>query len=543
LGGLISPGSIESTLAKSTYVPPTLTTAGNGDMTIAFSAIVPRQVLATADGTNWDSLGFQYSPVTVSASTGYTNLKVQGAEGELLALTNQSFNQGLLGWTYTGSMTPSISSSFGLYSNCVVLTATGSGQSATNVLEQNVDVSGDLDGTLYLVRAIGKTPDTVNGQAFLRVQWYAGTNFISEQDSNVLNNSAKRMNYSLSAIKPAGATTMRIGLVAQPGNPLGGAQERYGFDEISVVLMGAEQTFTNSGFELGNLTGWTATNSTGMTASVVQDSRLGGSYALSMTAAQTATSGSEASVTHPYDISTDPIGTHYLLEYDVLTANLQGSTVRTTVTIPGGAYVSTNNTWVDMVANFDKYGHSNSVTKLSAGLKKAYTNDTTLNFQIRLHRDNRASVTASEQVLVDNVRLFKTPPNTAAPAVTTQGTPYSWLNSNNLVTNGYYESAAQTDVTGDGFAAWQKYIAGTNPNDPTSTFQASSVQYQPSTGSFVVTWNSVAGKNYTIESATNLTTPSWTPVFTSIAATPPQNTQTVSVGSNPTVFFRVRVGP
>ena len=543
LGGLISPGSIESTLSTYTYQMPTVTTAANGDKTIVFSKIVRRQVLATADGANWDSLGFQYSPVTVSASTGYTNLMVQGAEGELLTLSNADFNSGVTGWRQTGDISTSISSSFGLYSNCVVLTATSGTLFATNVLEQTVDVSGDLDGTLYLVRAIGKTPDAVNGRAYLRVRWYNSTNFVSEQDSSALTSSLRRVNYIISAIKPANATTMVIGLVAVKGNPLGGAQERYGFDEVSVVREGAEQYFDNAGFELSNTNGWvvTTTGST-MTAAVVSDSRLGGSYAIALAATTTAANNGEVSVYHEYDISADPVYTHYLLEYDVLTENLEKSSVRTTVTIPGGAYISTNNTWVDRVANFDKYSHPNSITKLSAGLKKAYTNDQVLRFKIRLHRDSAPPTASNERVLIDNVRLLRKPPNqTAASAVTTQGTPYSWLNTYNLVTNGYYEAAALADPNGNGLASWQDYIAGLNPTDPASTFKVISVQPQSATN-FVVKWTSVAGKNYTLESCTNLGSSFWSLVQSAIPATPPTNSMTVNVGGNSSVLFRVKVG-
>jgi hypothetical protein len=545
LGGLISPGSIESAVSMYMWQTPTVTTAANGDKTIVFSKIVRRQVLATANGTNWDSLGFQYSPVTVAAFTGYNNLMVQGAEGELLKLVNADFNSGLTGWNQTGDIAASISSSFGLFSNCVVLTATSGTQFTTNVLEQSVDVSGDLDGTLYLVRAIGKSPDAVNGLAYLRVRWFNSTNFVSEQDSSALTSSLRRANYLISAIKPTNATTMVIGLVAVKGNPLGAAQERYGFDEVSVVREGAEQYFDNAGFGLGNLTGWTVTTTDGkMTATVTNDTRLGSSYALALAATTTATNKSEVSVYHEYDITADPIGTHYLLEYDLLTENLEKSSVRTTVTVLGGAYVSTNNTWVDRVANFDKYSHPYSVTKLSAGLKKTYTTNLTqtLRFQIRLRRDSAPNTVANERVLIDNVRLLRTPPNNvAAPAVTTQGTPYSWLDNYGLVANAYYKAAALSDPNGNGLAAWQDYIAGLNPTDPTSTFKVVSIQPQSATN-YLVKWTSVAGKTYTLESKTNLGASSWIPVQSAIPATPPTNSMSVNVGGNSSVFFRVKVG-
>ena len=57
---------------------------------------------------------------------------------------------------------------------------------------------------------------------------------------------------------------------------------------------------------------------------------------------------------------------------------------------------------------------------------------------------------------------------------TTNNTPYRWLESHNLVTNGY-DNADWSDVDGDGLYAWQEYRAGTDPTNKVSAFRIISV--------------------------------------------------------------------
>jgi uncharacterized repeat protein (TIGR02543 family) len=56
--------------------------------------------------------------------------------------------------------------------------------------------------------------------------------------------------------------------------------------------------------------------------------------------------------------------------------------------------------------------------------------------------------------------------------VTSHGTPYSWLDQHGLASGGNYEAADTDDVDGDGFEAWQEYIAGTDPMSAASAFKA-----------------------------------------------------------------------
>jgi hypothetical protein len=342
LGEILAPGSIDNSIALHTYLEPQWKTEPNGDKTIEFARTVRRQVWGTADGSNWDFLGFQHSPFTVAAPTAYTNFAVVGAEGELLDPASE--------------------------------TAT----------EQDYDVAADFDDTIYIVRGV-----TASTTALVRAQWYNGGSFISEQTGSP---------DGLEATKPASATILRIALV-ESGTPVAAGQ-------LSVVLDGALETFTNGnqGFELGNLSGWTTSAGSGMGYANVADSRLEGARACELTASIGANNGNEAAVFHEYDISGDPVNTHYVLEFDVLTENLQGSSLRTTLTVFDGVGGTVRTDY------FDTFGNAHSQTVLSAGVRKRDANHETLRFQIRLRRDDKPAVTASERVLVDNLRLLKMQP-------------------------------------------------------------------------------------------------------------------------------------
>lgn len=91
---------------------------------------------------------------------------------------------------------------------------------------------------------------------------------------------------------------------------------------------------------------------------------------------------------------------------------------------------------------------------------------------------------------------------------TAHGTPYQWLDQYSLVTGGNYEAADALDTDGDGYAAWQEYIAGTVPTNRASVFKAlvsisnrlPRVAWTPDLGT---------GRIYTVEGRKNLTGGSW----------------------------------
>lgn len=96
------------------------------------------------------------------------------------------------------------------------------------------------------------------------------------------------------------------------------------------------------------------------------------------------------------------------------------------------------------------------------------------------------------------------------PMFTSNGTPYSWLQSYHL-TNGGYEVADTNDFDRDGAAAWQEYQAGTDPTNILSVFKVLRVQAR--TGSNNVSWYATTNSGVTnymhISRSTNLRYASW----------------------------------
>ena len=91
------------------------------------------------------------------------------------------------------------------------------------------------------------------------------------------------------------------------------------------------------------------------------------------------------------------------------------------------------------------------------------------------------------------------------------GVTDSWRSYWNLPANG---SADNIDSDGDGLTNAQEYLAGTNPNDPTSTFTIQSVTNRGN--GFLVNWPSVTGISYQVQWKNLLTDPMWqtiTPYF------------------------------
>jgi hypothetical protein len=232
-------------------------------------------------------------------------------------------------------------------------TATGAeGELLDPISNQTYNVSADFDHTLYIVRAVSPNASP------LRVQWFNGATVLSEQTGF----------QTLEAIKPAGATTMLA--------DLSGAA----FEQISVVLDGKLETFSNAGFEDGDFTDWSTTQQTGMGRANIADSRLEGTRACELTATVGAINGKYAQAFHEFDISGDPTNTHYVVEYDTLSENLEGSSLQTHVKI----YSSSNT--VLRLEYFDTLETPNTTQRQSAGFRKRDTDHVKLRFIIRLTR-------------------------------------------------------------------------------------------------------------------------------------------------------------
>lgn len=104
--------------------------------------------------------------------------------------------------------------------------------------------------------------------------------------------------------------------------------------------------------------------------------------------------------------------------------------------------------------------------------------------------------------------------------------------------NSIQDVSASADFDGDGTSNRDEYLAGTSPVDENSQF----VVHSPAaTGGFVVRWNSVVGRTYTLHESTNLQQ-GFTAVQAGIPATYPVNSHTTSV-SGAGSFFMVTTDP
>jgi len=117
--------------------------------------------------------------------------------------------------------------------------------------------------------------------------------------------------------------------------------------------------------------------------------------------------------------------------------------------------------------------------------------------------------------------------------------PHWWLAQYGWTSD--FDAFAVLDDDGDSLFAWEEYLAGTNPTDANSVFKVLSTEMVPESGDLVMTWPSVAGQDYYILQSWDLK--AWWRVSDAIAATPPINTYTQVIDSDPVAFYRVAINP
>jgi hypothetical protein len=131
-----------------------------------------------------------------------------------------------------------------------------------------------------------------------------------------------------------------------------------------------------------------------------------------------------------------------------------------------------------------------------------------------------------------------------AIAVSTNGTPFSWLSSFGLGDGGWNRDAV-ADQDGDGMPAWQEYIAGTDPTNQGSslffTGVSGIVAPNDAGAGFVIQWPSVSNRYYNLDRATNLAAGGFEPIAMEIPATPPDNVYTDIVEGLDSALYRIRV--
>jgi uncharacterized repeat protein (TIGR02543 family) len=97
------------------------------------------------------------------------------------------------------------------------------------------------------------------------------------------------------------------------------------------------------------------------------------------------------------------------------------------------------------------------------------------------------------------------------------------------------------DKDGDRFPNWMEFQAGTDPTNGASFLGVTEFASQAGGSGYVVTWPSVTGKVYALQSATNLVTPGFTNIASNVQATPTQNVYTDVVDNAAVRFYRVTV--
>ncbi|MBN2506366.1 MAG: right-handed parallel beta-helix repeat-containing protein [Verrucomicrobia bacterium] len=116
---------------------------------------------------------------------------------------------------------------------------------------------------------------------------------------------------------------------------------------------------------------------------------------------------------------------------------------------------------------------------------------------------------------------------------------YAWLQHYGLPTDG---SADATDPDADRHNTWQEWRCLTDPTNALSVLHLLSASHDGiPQGGMILTWESVAGVNYFLESSTNLgATPCFTPLATNLLGQPGTTTytDTNAVGVGP-FFYRV----
>jgi len=93
---------------------------------------------------------------------------------------------------------------------------------------------------------------------------------------------------------------------------------------------------------------------------------------------------------------------------------------------------------------------------------------------------------------------------------TADGTPYAWLDAYGLVAGGDYEAAGLADVDGDGHAAWQEYVTGSDPTNRASILR---IAISLTDGPPALTWapNLGTARLYAVEGCPSLADPAWAP--------------------------------
>ncbi len=118
------------------------------------------------------------------------------------------------------------------------------------------------------------------------------------------------------------------------------------------------------------------------------------------------------------------------------------------------------------------------------------------------------------------------------------GTFNAWLQQYGLPTDG---SAMSVDSDGDGMNNAQEWIAGTNPTNAASLLQLTPIVFTNNPAGVVVTWQSVANRNYFLQRSGDLSQSSFASIQSNIAGLAGTTSFTDTTATNSNSFF-YRVG-
>jgi hypothetical protein len=102
-------------------------------------------------------------------------------------------------------------------------------------------------------------------------------------------------------------------------------------------------------------------------------------------------------------------------------------------------------------------------------------------------------------------------------------------------------STANADACGDGINNWDKYVAGTDPTDPTAYPRLNSRTPAPAGSAIAMHWPSVSGKQYVIERSASLFTGGWSAIATNTGTGADMEFDDQHSGN--ASFYRVRILP
>jgi hypothetical protein len=393
----LAPGALD-VLRGEFFLPASYSTVENNLDVVYFSKISPRRILGSNDGSNWTSYGFQLSPFTFEYGDAYTFYGIADAEGEILDVPNGDFENGLTGWTQAGDysfLTPAVAG-ISIVGTSAEIRPTAQKTSTESSLSQTLDMSLDLANTAYIIRADGNSglvdPD---GRSYLRIEWdndsNAGNGVLSIEESNVLDTNNERVEFRIDTLKPAAATHLHIYCVAEMGIPV---YDRYIFDNVSIVRLGADTAITNGDFESG-MTGWTETsgaiNLTTDPSKAIDGTSLLWSVGPGLTGWKKAT--------YSFDVTGDPVGTRYLFSFDAKALTFVDSEFE----IAAECYDGNQAIVVTRVDITDVVGTTDGVRSFTLRRRPEYDH---IDLRFRMRRNSSASP-GTDEVVIDNLRLKK----------------------------------------------------------------------------------------------------------------------------------------